>query len=194
MVHQGTQLVLVQMAGAPGTGKSALAAALGQQIGAVVLDKDVVKSALLDAGIGWETAGVAASEAMFALADSGLAQGVSVVLDSPAHFAVIPERGVAVATAQGAAYRFIECVCEDLGEVGRRLAGRSRRRSQWIGPDAQAPDGESSAEQLGPHRGRTYGPGGGWLVLDSRSPLERTLALALQYVDAGGTRPASTEG
>jgi len=59
------------MAGAPGTGKSALAAALGQQIGAVVLDKDVVKSALLDAGIGWETAGVAASEAMFALADSG---------------------------------------------------------------------------------------------------------------------------
>lgn len=42
------QKFLVQMAGSPGAGKSTLAAALGKALPAVVLDKDVVKSRLLE--------------------------------------------------------------------------------------------------------------------------------------------------
>ncbi|MGB9483927.1 MAG: AAA family ATPase, partial [Candidatus Dormiibacterota bacterium] len=170
---------LVQLAGSPGTGKSALASALGRALGAVVLDKDVVKSALLDANVGWNGAGAAAHEVMFALAASLLEQGLNVVLDSPSHYAVIPERGLSVARGRGADYRFIECVCEDLEEVGRRLAGRKVRRSQWTGLNVQSPDGNTGAELVGPHRWRTYGPERGWLILDTGERLEMSLATVL---------------
>lgn len=184
-----TPLVLVQMAGSPGVGKTALARALGRNVGALVLDKDVIKSALLDAEVEWRAAGAAAHEVMFELADSLLAQCQSVVLDSPSHFAGIPQRGSAIAVVRGAQYRFIECVCDDLGEISRRLIGRERRRSQWGNLDVQAADGNSSAEQIGPHRWRTYGPDDGWLVLDTREPLEVSLITARRYVIGRG--PAS---
>ncbi|HEY6537567.1 MAG TPA: AAA family ATPase [Candidatus Dormibacteraeota bacterium] len=175
-------LLLVQMAGSPGTGKSALAAGLGHELGAVVLDKDVVKSALLEAGAGWELAGGAANEAMFEIAGSLLGQGLSVILDGPSHYPVIPMRGEAVALGHQATYRLIECVCEDLEEVGRRLAGRSARRSQWPALGSQSPDGSSRAEAVGPHRWRTHGPAGGWLVLDTSRPVPASLAAALAYL------------
>jgi predicted kinase len=179
------RLLLVQMAGAPGSGKSALAQALGRALGIVVLDKDVIKSTLLDAELSWEAAGIAAQETAFALAESLLSQGVGVVLDSPSHYEVIPRRGLAVARNAGATYCFIECVCEDLEEISRRLAGRLPRRSQWSGLNVQAPDGPSSAERVGAHRWRTYGPDGGWPVLDTRQPLPVSLATAMEYLAAG---------
>jgi predicted kinase len=174
------------MAGSPGAGKTALASALGPSFGAVVLDRDVIKSALLGAEVEWAAAGAATQEVMLELADSLLAQGQSVVLDSPSHFAPIPQRGSAIAVARFAKYRFIECVCDDLEEVSRRLVGRERRRSQWGNLDVQSADGNSSAEQIGPHRWRTYGPAGGWLVLDTREPLEVSLIIARRYVIGRG--------
>jgi predicted kinase len=180
-----SQLLLVQMAGPPGSGKSALARALGRALGMVVIDKDVIKTTLLEAEISWEAAGAAAQGTAFALAESLLDQGVSVVLDSPSYYDVIPLRGLAVAGEAGATYRCIECRCDDLEEIARRLAGRVPRRSQWTGLSAQAPDGVSRAEQVGPHRWRTYGPDGGWLVLDTRQSLPISLAAALKYLAAG---------
>src|SRR4051794_38072000 len=101
---------LLQMAGPPGAGKSSLAAALSQRRGAVVLNMDVIKSALLDAGAAWALAGPAAYDVMFAQAGDLLAHGHSVILDSPSHYPQIPERGLTIAQAAGATYRFIECV------------------------------------------------------------------------------------
>ena len=45
------QQVVVQMHGMPGSGKSTVARELGQRIAAVVLDKDVIKAALLRSGV-----------------------------------------------------------------------------------------------------------------------------------------------
>jgi predicted kinase len=185
MITRPSRLLLVQMAGAPGSGKSTLAQLLGRSLGMVVLDNDVIKSTLLDAEVSWDAAGLATQETAFALAESLLGQGVSVVLDSPSHYDVIPRRGLAVAGNAGATYRFIECVCEDLDEIARRLAGRLPRRSQWTGLDIQAPDGVSSAEQVGPHRWRTYGPDGGWLVVDTSRPLPVSVAASLNYLATG---------
>ena len=45
-----TQQFLLQMAGMPGSGKSALARLIGRSTKAIVIDKDVLKTAALEAG------------------------------------------------------------------------------------------------------------------------------------------------
>src|SRR5205085_623714 len=114
-----------QMAGAPGSGKSGLARAIAAATGAVVLDTDVVKSGILDSGVEWSAAGPAGYSVLFALAADLLDQGLSVIVDGPSHYAIIPERGMAISGDRGVRYRFIECVCDDDDELDRRLAGRA---------------------------------------------------------------------
>lgn len=99
---------LLQLAGVPGSGKSRLAAALAAERDAIVVNSDVVKSTLLDAGVGWSQACPAAYQVLFALADDLLAQGHSVILDSPSHYAFIPENGARVASAHDVPYHFLE--------------------------------------------------------------------------------------
>jgi predicted kinase len=87
----------------------------------------------LDAGVEWTLAGPAAYEILFALAADMLSQSKSVILDSPSHYPQIPSRGMAIAQAGHAAYRFIECVCGDQAELKQRFSFRSPRRSQMRG-------------------------------------------------------------
>ena len=82
-------LFLLQMAGVPGSGKSALARLIGRATDAVVLDKDVLKTAALEAGIEEPAAGSVAYESFFALANHLLGQDRSVVLDSPSFWETI---------------------------------------------------------------------------------------------------------
>lgn len=121
-----SQLLLVQMAGQPGVGKSALAHELGGGLGAVVLDNDVIKSALLTEGIEEEVAGPATWRLVFELAESALSFGVSVILDNPSHYESIPARGAAIAERVGARYVMVECVCDDEVELRRRIVERTR--------------------------------------------------------------------
>ena len=66
---------LLQMAGQPGSGKSALARLIAKRTGAVALDKDVLKTAALDAGADESSAGKIAYEGFLALASHLLGQG-----------------------------------------------------------------------------------------------------------------------
>jgi len=161
---------LLQMAGAPGSGKSALARLIGQTTGAVVIDKDVLKTAALEAGVDDDQrAGGIAYEAAFALADHLLGQGLSVVLDSPSFYESIPAKGAAIAGARFVPYYFIECDCSDREELARRLRDRPRLRSN---PGEEALDAEHE----------TIGPPGAYLRIDTTQPLEHCLALALDYI------------
>jgi predicted kinase len=157
---------LLQLAGAPGSGKSALARLIGRTTGAVVIDKDVLKSAALEAGADEALAGCIAYEAFFALADHLLGQDKSVVLDSPSFWETIPAKGAAVAAARIVPYYFIECFCPDRNEIARRLRERPRLRSN---PGEEALDG-------GPE---TVAPPGAYLRIDTTQPIERCLELAL---------------
>jgi predicted kinase len=162
---------LLQMAGVPGSGKSALARLIGVATGAVVIDKDVLKTAVLHSGAGESLAGPAAYEALFALADHLLGQDLSVVLDSPSFYDTVPAKGAAIAQARCLPYYFIECVCNDRDELARRLRERTRLRSN---------PGEEALE----FNATTIAPPGAHLRIDTMQPIERSLDLALDYLCA----------
>jgi predicted kinase len=83
----------VQMSGAPGAGKTTIASAIAQQTGAVVIDHDVTKSALLAAAVPVPIAGHASYTVLDALARHLLQQGHSVIFDSPCFYQELLERG-----------------------------------------------------------------------------------------------------
>jgi predicted kinase len=177
---------LLQLAGAPASGKSQLAAAISRRLaGVIVVNSDVVKSTLLDAEIEWKLAGPAAYQTLFALADEFLGQGYSVILDSPSHYAYIPENGERIARKHGYPYRFLELVCDDLEELRRRMAQRTPRRSQM--PDLDTPPLGSGASftgatRTGAHKWQTHGPADGHVRLDATEPFEKYLQQALDYL------------
>jgi predicted kinase len=159
-----TDQFLLQMAGEPGSGKSALARVIGRRTGAVVLDKDVLKTAAVRAGAEETLAGGIAYEAFFALADHLLGQGLSVVLDSPSYFETIPAKGQALAAERGITYHFVECVCADRAELERRLAGRP------------------GLDSVGPFGRATVAPPGAYLRVDTLQPIERCLEVVLELL------------
>jgi predicted kinase len=177
---------LLQLAGPPASGKSQLAAAISRRLaGVIVVNSDVVKSTLLDAEIEWKLAGPAAYQTLFSLADEFLGQGYSVILDSPSHYAYIPENGERIARKHGYPYRFLELVCDDLEELRRRMAQRTPRRSQM--PDLDTPPlgsgaSFSGATRTGTHKWQTHGPAAGHVTLDVTEPFEEYLQQALDYL------------
>jgi predicted kinase len=163
------------MHGEPGSGKSTLARALGRALPAVVIDKDVIHSALLRAGVDPTVAGGASYESMRALARPLLEDGRSIIFDSPCFWPQIETDGRAIAADFGAPWMMIECVCpSDL--VEHRLATRERL--------------ESNPLQRGAGAGRPgmYVPACERLALDTRRPVEELVAEALTCVHAGVAR------
>lgn len=120
---------LLQMAGWMGSGKSTIASAVGVATRAVVLDHDTSKTAVLAAGVSHPPAGAASYEVLFAITADLLRQGHSVIIDSPAAYRSVPERGLALAEGARVPYYFAECECpEDIATA--RVASRDTRPSQ----------------------------------------------------------------
>ena len=92
-------MFFLQMSGYPGSGKSTLARVISQQTGAVVIDHDIVKTALLeslDSEMDAKVAGKIAYHIDWSLVDFHLSQGQSVILDSPCLYAEMLEKGTAL--------------------------------------------------------------------------------------------------
>src|SRR5205085_3777520 len=125
----------------PGAGKTTIAHAIAGQIGAVVIDHDVTKSALLDANIPVAIAGHASYMVLDAIARHLLQQGHSVIFDSPCLYEQLLTRGQQLAAETDAQYRYVECILENLDELDRRLQARPRWRSQLAGVYAPPTEG-----------------------------------------------------
>ena len=161
--------MLIQMHGHPGAGKTALARAVGAALGAVVLDKDVIASALIRSGIPFAEAGAPSYEIMHAQAERLLSDGHSVILDSPCFWPAIETRTRAIAAAANVPWFMIEVTCpEALRDA--RLASRKRLESN---PESR---------DLGPMRPGMYHPDCERLVLDSSAPLGELVAEARAYL------------
>ncbi len=177
-------MFLLQMAGVSGAGKSTLARLIGQHTGAVVIDYDVVKSAALEAGVTWDEAGRVGYGASRAVADSVLAQGLSVVLDSPCRFRQIVDEGLAIAKARGAAYTFIECTLLDEGLMRHRIQTRERYRSQRVAFDVPPPEAPGDPKAVANYSHETEYPESPWLRISTQQAQEQCLALALNYLSS----------
>lgn len=166
-------LVLVQMHGDPGSGKTTLARELATHLPAIHLDKDVIGSAILKARIPREVAGPAAYEVLWDMARAVLGQGHSVIVDSPTFWPLIEQRGRGLARDTRVRYAMIETRCDDPAELERRLATRDplptnpRERHNWLAIPG------------------TREPGRDRLVLDSRQPVAAMVDAALAYVRNG---------
>lgn len=159
------------MHGEPGSGKSTVARALGPRLGAIVLDKDVIKAALLRAGIAELQAAAGAYEVFFSQARSLVAAGHSVVLDNPVFWQPVERRWLEIARHAGSPGILIECVCSDRDELVRRLATRDALESQPRAP-----------LDLRRHPGSAATPFQPRLTLDSTRPLDEIVAEAVAYI------------
>jgi predicted kinase len=171
--------LVVQMHGEPGSGKSTVARALAPRIDAVVLDKDVIKSALLSGGATWERASSEAYEVYFALAASIASQYRALVLDNPVFWPRVEEQWLELSARAGSPPILLECACADDAELRRRLAARPAMASQPREPVDLTRHPGSAATAFEPR-----------LVLNTLRPLPALVDDALRYIE--GARGAAS--
>jgi len=162
-------MMILQMHGEPGSGKTTLTKALASRIPAIHLDKDVITSAMMHVHIPKEVGGPASYEVLWDLSRSFLNQGHSVIIDSPAFWAVIEETGRGLAREMDVSYFMIETQCADTDELDRRLATRERLLSN--------PELRYEGQRPG-----TREPSRDRLILDSTRPIEEMVKTALEYL------------
>lgn len=127
-------MFFVQMSGFPGSGKSALSQEIAKQLGAIIVDHDIVKSALInsldEAPIEPKLAGKISYSIDWSLVDFYLSQGHNVILDSPCLYNELVKKGMALTEKYNVKYKYVECYIDDIDEINRRLKGRKRMVSQ----------------------------------------------------------------
>jgi predicted kinase len=186
---RGAAGLLVQMSGAPGSGKSTIAAAIVSHYRAVAVDHDVIKSALLAAGCQFEEAGAASYGVLLAVVEELLGQGQQVVVDSPCYYQELLVAGQELAGRFGLRYRYVECVTADLAVLDQRLRARVPLRSQRPSVDTPPVDlpadpgstGAALFEEWIAHMKR---PAGGYLRLDTTKPLDECVRRLRAFLDA----------
>ena len=179
-------MFLLQMSGVPGAGKSTVAAHVVATFGAVAVDYDVIKSAILDAGFDLTASTKAAYEVMYAQARHVLTQGHSVVMDSPCFWPRILTEGMEIAREHNATYKYIECRLDDLALLDERLAQRPRLRTHRRGVNHPPPDlGDDPVDGAAFFRDasdRTQRPPTNYLQLDMHHPLPELLPKVDTYL------------
>lgn len=134
---------LIQMSGAPGSGKSTTARLLGQSMGAVVVDHDILRSSFLEAEVPFDKAAKHAYQLQWTLAEDMMKQGLGVIVDSVCNYEQVLNQGSALAKKYGYTYWYVECQVRDIDLLDKRLRARDPLPSQRTGverPPAAASD------------------------------------------------------
>ena len=127
--------LFIQMSGAPGSGKSTIAALLRRWIGGVVIDHDVLRSSLLESGIPFDQAARHAYQLQWALAQDFTKQDLNVIIDSTCNYQSVLDQGSALAKQHDHTYWYVECQVHDVDLLDRRLRSRDPMTSQRSGVD-----------------------------------------------------------
>jgi predicted kinase len=172
--------LVIQMHGEPGSGKSTVARELGARLAAIVVDKDVIKAALLRVGIVEQQAAAGAYEVFFAQAQAFVAAGHSIILDNPVYWDSVERRWLEISDAARSPRILIECVCPDRDEIAHRLATRDALESQPRNPLDFRKHPGSAPTQFQPR-----------VTLDTTRTLEAIVAEAMAYIQRAAV-PGST--
>jgi len=163
--------MFIVMAGLPGTGKSAVAFALGTQLGLPIVSVDPIESAILSAGIdAGQPTGLAAYLVAEVIADSVLSSSASgVIVDAVNAVEPAREQWVKLAARHGERrVRFVEVICSDESVHRGRLEARGRQLAHIAEPSWHAV--EQSLDEWEP-----WGGASGTIpriTVDSVQPLE----------------------
>jgi len=121
--------VIVSMAGLPGTGKSTIAHAIAQRIGAIVLDKDVIRAAMFPGAVEYNTGqDEVVMTAMLAAAEYLLHRDPAkvVILDGrPFSRNSQLRRVIEFAERIPTDWRLVECTCREETATARLEADQS---------------------------------------------------------------------
>lgn len=117
------------MRGLLAVGKSSFSRSLGARLGWPVIDKDNINDILISRV---ENSGPFAYEAMFSVADSLLAQGFSVICDSPLRGLEGYEHATTLAERHAVKALLITCTCSDDGLWRERVETRARHPAQLV--------------------------------------------------------------
>lgn len=116
---------LLVFGGLPGTGKTTLSRALAQDLNATFIRIDEIEQALRSSGVLRDEVGPAGYMAAYALAESNLRLGRTVVADCVNPLAVTREAWRRIAETSAARIIEIEVICSDPVEHRRRVETRS---------------------------------------------------------------------
>jgi predicted kinase len=167
-------LTLVMLAGMPGTGKSTLGRAIAASLDWLVLDKDIIHTALLQAGSSSADAGAVAYRVALKLAeDLVVLQRRSLVLDTAGRQPIILSEAQRIVRNSGARLKVIRCMLAPQVRA-RRLSAREPLPAQWSA-DETTPEQESVWYAHLPED---------TLLLDTAPPLEETVEQALAFIRA----------
>lgn len=121
---------LLQMAGHPGSGKSTLSKRIGKSSNAIVIDRDIIKTSMINSKVAEDLVAGASYDVTYALAEFYLGMGLSVIIDTPCYYEDSLNNGRRIAEKFGARYKYIECRVEDYSIIEKRIYTRERLASQ----------------------------------------------------------------
>ncbi|KIL87809.1 hypothetical protein FAVG1_08688 [Fusarium avenaceum] len=143
--------LLIQMSGAPGSGKSTVARLLRPNIDGIIIDHDVLRSSLLESGIvSFDQAAKQAYHLQWAQAQDFISQGVgSVIIDSTCNYPEVLEQGISLAARHGYTYWYVECKVDDIDLLDRRMRGRQPMASQRSAVDCPPAAAKGNGARVG---------------------------------------------
>ena len=139
--------LIVQMSGAPGSGKSTVARLLRQSLGGAIIDHDVLRSTLLEPAIlPFDQAAKQAYLLQWRLAEDMMKQDVdSVIIDSACNYPEVLKQGRSL----GYVYWYVECRVGDLDLLDRRLRARLPMVSQRSAVDCPPTAAQGNGARVG---------------------------------------------
>jgi predicted kinase len=139
-----SQKFLVQMSGAPGSGKSTMSKLLAKSIDAIIIDHDMIKSFFLESDFPWEQSTRLTYRLQWTLAEDLIRQERNVIMDSTCNYENVLNQGTDLAKRYGYDYSYVECRVKDVELLDQRLRKRTPQRSQRTGV-CQPPKGAINA-------------------------------------------------
>ncbi|GLC31209.1 AAA family ATPase [Clostridium omnivorum] len=167
-------MFLLQMAGYPGSGKSTLSRKIAKRTGAIVIDRDIIKTSMINSKVPDSIVADASYSVVFDLAEFYLGMQISVVIDTPCFYEDTLNNGISISKKYGASYKYIECRVEDYSIIENRIYTRDRLISQI---------GDTSMERFNNALDKSVRPmNGKFLIIDTSAEDSYDISLIDEYL------------